>query len=434
MIRNRHLLLLALLACMVCSVKAQSDSPYSRYGYGVLRDKAVGPSKSMGGIGYGLRNSQSANPLNPASYSRVDSLTFLFDIGVNTNFGSLNDGVNKENKTSGGLDYVTILVPLSKRLGMSVGIVPFSSIGYSFGSTEEAGGVTALKTFAGTGGLSQVYGGVGYSTPLKGLSVGANASFLFGTLNHSRSLPTIVGGTGTNTSLEYTELSVKAARFDIGVQYELPISADKTLTIGAVYTPKTNSKATYDRRHYELDTSGSPARGDTTVYNNVDAGLPETFGLGFTMNQSDKLIYGFDMTYQRWSKVDYTSYMGDGLSKADRFNDRWKFNAGIEYMINPYERSFFKKIKFRGGINYSNSYLNTKNKEGHIGGYKEYGATVGFGLPIRDNLGRRVSYVNINFEYKKLNPNISNMIKEEYFGISFNVNINELWFLRRKVE
>ena len=435
MLKSKNLLLLALLACIACSVSAQSDSPYSRYGYGVLKDKAVGPSKSMGGIGYGLRNSMSANPLNPASYSRVDSLTFLFDIGVSSTFGSLKDDVNKESKASGGLDYITILVPLKKGLGLSFGVVPFSSVGYKFGSVEETGSVAYLKSYNGSGGLSQVYGGLGYSTPIDGLSVGANASFLFGSINHVRSLPIISGnGVVANTSSEFTELSVRAIRFDIGAQYEMPVSKNKRLTIGAVYTPKTNASADYADRHYEISPSGQPVNENVTTHNNVDAGLPETFGLGFTINQSNKLIYGVDATYQKWKNTDYTEYMGDDLSKSDRFNDRWKLNAGLEYMIDPYDRSFFKKIKFRGGVNYSNSYLNAVNSEGKIDGYREYGATFGFGLPIRDNLGGRISYMNLNFEYKKLKPKISNMVSEEYYGISLNVNINELWFFRRKVE
>ncbi|EGJ99592.1 MULTISPECIES: outer membrane protein transport protein [Dysgonomonas] len=433
MLKSKNLLLIALLACIVGSLRAQTDSPYSRYGYGVLRDQAVGPSKAMGGVGYGLRNSQSANPLNPASYSRVDSLTFLFDIGVNFNSGKLSDGVNSDNKYSGGLDYITILVPLKKGLGLSFGIIPFSSVGYKFGSTETNGSVSYNKTFSGSGGLSQIYGGLGYSTPIKGLSAGANVSYLFGTLDHTRSLPALTGST-TYTSRDMTELSVKAAKFDIGLQYEMPIAKNKILTIGAVYSPKINSSADYNNIRQVISASNTLIQGDTTNYTGVDAGIPETYGLGFTVNSNNKLVFGADATYQRWSKAKYTSYMNDGLSDADRFNDRWKYSVGAEYMIDPYDRSFFKKIRFRGGVNYANSYLNVMDASGKIDGYKEYGATLGFGLPIRDNIGQRVSYININFEYKKLKPKLSNMISEEYFGVSLNVNINELWFFRRKVE
>jgi len=431
MIKSKKLLLVALLACIIGSLGAQTDSPYSRYGYGVLRDQAVGPSKAMGGIGYGLRSTQSANPLNPASYSRVDSLSFLFDIGINVNFGKLDDGTNSENKTSGGLDFITILVPLKKGLGLSFGVIPFSSVGYKLGSVETNGTVAYTKAFSGTGGISQVYAGLGYSTPLKGLSIGANASFVFGSIEHYRALPAI-SGTSTNTSLEYSELNVKSAKFDIGLQYDLPIAKDKILTIGAVYSPKMNMKADYMNRHYELASDGT--KGDTITANGIDAGIPHTFGAGFTFGRQNRWQFGADVTYQKWSDVKYSKIMGDGLNQSNRFNDRWKYAVGGEFMINPYERSYFKRMKFRGGLNYSNSYLNAMNKDDVVDGYKEYGATLGFGFPIWDNLGRRVSYLNLNFEYKKLKPNVSNMIDEQYFGISVNVNINELWFFRRKVE
>jgi len=432
MIKRKKILLLGLLACIISSLGAQTDSPYSRYGYGILRDQAVGPSKGMGGIGYGLRNSQSANPLNPASYSRVDSLTFLFDIGVNVNMGKLNDGNFSENKTSGGLDYITILVPLKKGLGLSFGVIPFSSIGYKFGSIQQEP-ISYVTTFSGTGGLSQIYGGLGYSTPLKGLSIGANASFLFGTLDHTRSLPQIEG-TSSYTSVDYSELSVKSAKFDIGVQYEMPVGKERVLTIGAVYSPKMGMKADYENRHYLLSASSTLVEGDTTNHKSVDADLPHTFGAGFTFARTNRWTVGADVTYQKWSDAKYSKYMGDGLEMSNRFNDRWKYAAGGEFMIDPYDRSYFKRIKFRAGGNYSNSYLNVMNKEGIVDGYNEYGATLGFGFPIRDNLGGRVSYINLNFEYKKLKPKKSNMIDEEYFGVSLNVNINELWFFRRKAE
>ncbi|NDV96007.1 hypothetical protein D0T84_13950 [Dysgonomonas sp. 521] len=436
MLKRKKLLLLAIAAVIACSLGAQTNSPYSRYGYGVLKDQAVGPSKAMGGIGYGLRNSQSANPLNPASYSRVDSLTFLFDIGVNANYSKLSDGTSSETRYGGGLDYITMLVPLKRGLGLSFGVIPFSSVGYKFGTTETTNSVSYTKSFSGSGGLSQVYGGLGWQTPLKGFSIGANASFLFGSIDHTRSLPS-VGSSSNNsyTSADYTELSVKAAKFDIGVQYEFAVSKKDILTIGAVYSPKISSKADYQNMHYEFTGAGTLATGDTINHNGIDAGLPESYGAGFTWKRNERLVVGADITYQKWDGVKYPSYMGDGLTNDNRFNNRWRYNVGAEYMIDPYDRSFFKKIKFRGGLNYSNSYLNaTDASTGKTEGYKEYGATLGFGFPIRDNLGGRVSYINLNFEYKKIKPEVKTMIDEQYFGVSLNVNINEFWFFRKKIE
>lgn len=69
------------VAAVVFAQHVGSNSPYSRYGYGLLSNPAFGASEAMGGISYGLRRSQQVNPGNPASYSEIDSLTFIFDMG-----------------------------------------------------------------------------------------------------------------------------------------------------------------------------------------------------------------------------------------------------------------------------------------------------------------------------------------------------------------
>lgn len=436
MLKSKKLILAAVLACFVGSAGAQTTSPYSRYGYGILGDQAVGVSKALGGIGYGLRNNQSANPINPASYSRVDSLTFLFDIGVTASRAKLSDGVNKQNDDNGGLDYITMLMPLSKRLGLSLGILPYSTVGYSFGSSESSSGSSGVgytKLYEGDGGFSQLYLGLGYETPLKGLSVGANASYIFGTLEHTNSLPS-VGSSTSYTSIQYNEFQIKALKLDFGIQYEKAISKRNVLTVGASFTPKMGSDANFERQYYNY-LGSSIVYGDTMKISSIDAGIPMSMGAGFTLVRDEKLLIGADVTYQKWSDVKYSEYMGDGLNQSNRFNDVWRINAGAEYVIDPYDRRYYKKIRFRGGFNYSNSYMNVKNTSGVVDGYDEYGATIGVGLPFLDrDGGNRTSYINVNFHYKKVKPKVSNMINEEYFGVSIGVNINEFWFFRRKAQ
>lgn len=436
LLKSKKLILVAILASLVGSIGAQTTSPYSRYGYGILRDQSVGLSKGLGGIGYGLRNSQSANPLNPASYSRIDSLTFLFDIGISFNKAKLSDGTSNQSDDNGGLDYITMAMPLSKKIGLSFGILPFSSVGYSYGSSEttSTSSINYIKSYSGSGGFSQLYAGLGYDTPVKGLSVGGNISYIFGTLEHIKSLP-YVGGSSSYTSAEYTELHLSSFKLDLGFQYEAQLSKRNLLTVGASFTPALKSTADYERRYQNYNASGTAISGDTLTISGADAGIPMSIGAGFTLLRDEKLLFGADVTYQKWSDVKYSQYMGDGLNQSNRFNDRWKFNAGGEYMIDPYGRSFFQKVKFRGGVNYSNSYMNVINTNGTVDGYNEYGATIGFGLPFLDrDGGNRTSYVNINFEYKKMKPKASNMIDEQYFGVSVGVNINEFWFFRRKVQ
>jgi len=91
------------------SLSAQNStiSPYTRFGYGVIADKSFGAGRSMGGIGFGLRSSQQINPMNPASYSSMDSLTFLFDVGATLQLSLLNDEVNNHKN----LNVIWIILP-----------------------------------------------------------------------------------------------------------------------------------------------------------------------------------------------------------------------------------------------------------------------------------------------------------------------------------
>ena len=75
----------------VLAAHAQSgtNSPYSQYGLGVLSEQSSGFNRGMNGLGMGFREGNQVNFINPASYSSIDSLTSIFDMGLSgqiTNF------------------------------------------------------------------------------------------------------------------------------------------------------------------------------------------------------------------------------------------------------------------------------------------------------------------------------------------------------------
>ena len=74
----------ALLAAAGAS--AQTSSPYSMYGYGIIGDRATSMQTQMGGVGYAMNSGRQINVMNPASYAAIDSLTFLFDVGADISF------------------------------------------------------------------------------------------------------------------------------------------------------------------------------------------------------------------------------------------------------------------------------------------------------------------------------------------------------------
>ena len=114
----------------ILTASAQVSSPYSKFGYGLLNDNATSAQSQMGGVGYAMHSGRQINVMNPASYASIDSLTFLFDMGVDfTVIKSTDTGIEpqvKEQRYGGGLDYLTLQVPIGKRFGASIGLLPYS--------------------------------------------------------------------------------------------------------------------------------------------------------------------------------------------------------------------------------------------------------------------------------------------------------------------
>lgn len=75
--------------------------------------------------------------------------------------------------------------------------------------------------------------------------------------------------------------------------------------------------------------------------------------------------------------------------------------------------------------------MNQSEENGNKGyGYKEYGASLGLGLPLIDNR----SIVNVSFEYVKVKPEHVSMIDEQYFRVTVNYTFNERWFFKFKLD
>ena len=76
--KNNLIIILFLLLIVNTDVFSQSttNSPYSKYGVGLLRKQTFTRSFGMGGAGIGLRSDRDIGLINPASYSALRSVTF----------------------------------------------------------------------------------------------------------------------------------------------------------------------------------------------------------------------------------------------------------------------------------------------------------------------------------------------------------------------
>lgn len=172
-----------LLGFGTLSIVAQSGtkSPYSQYGLGILSDQSQGFNRGMSGLFQGFRSGNQVNMQNPASYSAVDSLSMIFDVGVSGQITNFKEGGAKVNAKTANFEYVTALFRIFPKFGASIGLVPYTNVGYSYSTTQQIGSSSTTSTmqFSGEGGLRQAYLGLGYEF-FKGFSLGANISYFWG--------------------------------------------------------------------------------------------------------------------------------------------------------------------------------------------------------------------------------------------------------------
>lgn len=408
----KHLIFPLLCALVAFASVAQNSmmSPYSKYGYGLLNDNATSMQRSMGGVGYAMNSGRQINVMNPASYAAIDSLTFLWDVGLSlTNLWSKEKG-GSATSTGGGLDYITMQFPLGKYMGGSIGLLPYSSVGYSFGN-EIMHGTTS---HSGYGGLNQLYAGVS-GRPFKNFTIGANFYYLWGNLVNDIYA---FEQSGT-TSLFERVMDVKDWNVTIGAQYNIKFNQKHKATLGLTFAP---GKALHGNTwgvYYDINNDTKP---DTVGYKSLGGNytIPATWGAGISYTYNDKLTTEVDFTYQNWKDAKYSSIES---FESTTFDTRWKVNAGVQYQINP-RGSYAQRMFLRAGSYYNHDYISIDNN-----GLREYGVSVGVGLPA---IGSK-TLINIGFEYKRRETSPARLVTEDYFNITLGINFNEMWFWQNKI-
>ncbi|MCM1021722.1 MAG: hypothetical protein NC343_05645 [Muribaculum sp.] len=408
----------AMLAAVVTfQTVAQSPmSPYSRYGYGILRDNVTSAQRAMGGVGYAMNSGRQINAMNPASYAMCDSLTFLFDMGLSyTKLWSqepTTEGTLKESFNGGGIDYITSQFAVSRKIGMSLGLVPVSSVGYSFGSKIDNG--TAGRI--GTGGLNQLYLGIGY-TPFKNFSVGANVGYLFGTVTNN----TYVYPYSGQTSLFQTVVEVRDYSLQFGAQYTFYAGRKNRFTLGVSFTPGKDLIGHAWGINYDVDSDTQP---DTVGYSTLrnKYTMPATWGFGINYIWNERLMAEFDVTYANWSKAKFSRIDVEG-STRQRFNNRLKYAFGLQYTPHPRGR-YLQRVNYRAGVFHEKSYINVLGND-----VKEYGVSCGFGLPAPQSK----TVLNLGVEWRRRQASPANLIREDYIAITLGINFNERWFYQNKI-
>lgn len=408
---------LFIMGAVAANAQSSTNSPYTRYGLGELSDQAFAHNAAMGGIGYALRSSEQINVMNPASYSAVDSLSFMFDIGMGLKSSNYQENGYKTNAKNASFDYLAMQFRLHPRVGFAVGFTPYSNVGYKFSRTsdiENSDDVTLTNTFYGDGGLQQIFGGIGFKI-LDNLSIGANVGYLYGEIDYQTLATLSNGGDQTTT---YNNISINSYIANFGLQYTQKLSKTDKVTLGLVYGLGHDLKSTETKGIQVTDGSSYSELTEETIKDSY--GNPSTFGAGLTWQHKQNLTVGADYTLQQFENVKYDN-------STDFYKNRTRIGAGIEYMPSLYGRNYLSRIRYRAGAYYSSSYMKLPEYDGP----KEWGVSAGFGLPL--HLFQRNTVLSITGQYVRVLPSVKGMLSENRFVLKLGLTFNEHWFMKWRV-
>lgn len=419
------------------SAVAQSgtNSPYSQYGLGVLTEQSQGFNRGMNGLSLGLRDGKQVNVMNPASYSAVDSMTMIFDLGMSGQLTNFSENGAKVNAYNADFEYAVGSFRLAKKFGMAFGVIPFTNIGYNYSNTTRVGSsnTTSTETHSGTGGLHQVFVGFGWE-PVRNLSVGVNLSYLWGSYDKYVSVSN--SDNSVNTFSRHYSTTVNNYKVDFGLQYQAEIAKNNWLTIGATYG--LGHKLGADANVALTSTNSQTSVSNTNDFAVEDAySLPDAFGVGLSWRYKDKLTFGADYSLQKWGKLDFPEMRhsvsgGEDVSsnpyimKSGLLKDRNRIVVGGEFVPNSQSLNFFNRVHYRLGAGYATPYYTINGQDGP----KEYSVSVGFGIPIMNRINNR-SILNVSGQWVR--SEAKGLITENIFRINVGITFNEQWFMKWKV-
>ena len=429
MIRLKRICFSLVWLGMVASAMAQSttNSPYSKFGVGIINGSYLPQNIGMGNLAFGISSYggyQNINISNPASYSQIRLTTF--DIGASGEIQSLSKGSVTEKGFNAALSHIALAIPITKKSAFSFGLIPYSNLGYQFTNNVQVDTLNVQHNYEGEGGLSKAYLGYGIQFG-KHFSIGANLSYLFGNLKQSSSTE-YSKYVGFLNSRKQTENSIGGLVAEYGLQYVTALDKKTKLTIGYAGNMNTNLNSQYKtlystyQKDYNIDREFT---GDTISFQENASGklsFPSSNNFGFSVEKVNHWLIGADFRSTGWSKF-------ENNNTNQNLNNSWGVSLGGQITPDMNAVSnYLALIDYRLGYSYdkTNIFLNNTN-------IKSNAINLGFGFPL---LSGRTSFYKINLaaELGRRGTTDNNLVKEKFVNLHLGFTINDRWFQKYKFD
>ena len=399
-----------------------TSSPYSRFGMGDLQPYGFGRSVAMGGASLASRYHQQINLSNPASYTAIDSLAFMFEFGVDSRISNFKNDLGSTNANNVNFQYFAMKFQINNWMATSLGLTPFSDIGYAVDVYEEIDNVGAVLTqYYGAGTVSNAYFGLAIE-PIKNVSIGANLNYRFGKLNSIAEVYFLEASDFYGIQ-QYGDFRLRDFGLDFGVQVTLPLKEDTRIIFAAVLENKPEYTSLFSNITQKNLNSGTAIDVDTLSYSEEELSsivMPLTYGGGVSFVKDNSIEINVDYYHQSWADA---TFFGN---KSSFLTDLNKFAFGAEWIPNKFSiRSYVSKIAYRAGFKYEETYLKIGDEQ-----INDFGISFGVGLPVY----RSNSTINIGAEIGRRGTTKNGLVLENYARLNLSMNIYDLWFVKRRFD
>ena len=399
------------------SIYAQQNtsSPYSRFGLGDLTNQFSPVFNSLGGGGYAIYNQNIVNPYSPASYSAFSPNSFIFSTGLNHNILNIQSLSDEQTVNNVSLSHIVFAFPLNKKIGTSFGVIPFSNIGYTLESRDQE--YDADMLYSGDGGLSKVYLGAAFKVH-ENISIGANASYLFGGLNRRKKLE--FDDETIFNSRSNSLINLDGVFYEFGLIYDKNLESSNsniTLSVNATNNSDINAKRSNLVETFEY--SGIYEVVKDTFVNSVEEGnmiLPQYLNYGLAFSKGPWLFV-CDYSTQNWS--DYQLF-----TESDSLVNSKKISSGLQYTPDANSvTQFYKRCNYRVGVALNTTPLQINNIQ-----LEDKSISFGVGIPIK----RNKSTYDFSVTLGQRGTNSNNLLKENYIRFGLSMSFEGIWFVKQK--
>lgn len=425
---NKIFLLFGCLLSTVIWSQNTNISPYSFFSIGDVNPQITVAASGMGGIAVTANRNYELNFSNPALLSGLQLTTF--DISGRTQLATIKDTQLTQKTATTTVSYLTIGFPITKKMGLMLGVQPNTNVGYSINQEQynSSGTLIEANKYYGTGGTNRLFIGTGY-TVYDNLSIGLEGEVLFGTVNNT------IDNSRYDVLLPnryYADTQIKGSSLKIGAAYLYKLKNEKELTFESSIKLSHKLQTTTDDIFYNYypTYSGQMVK-DTLFYNESLEGTikrPALIHTGVGYGKTDKWYVGMSFDTQQAWEFNQTPFVASNFKNVTAS----KIGVGGYYLPKKNSiSSYWDRVIYRAGFRYEKTGISIENPQinNSYTDLKDFGISFGLGLPV----GNQLSKFNLSVEYGKRGNTTAGLIQENYFNLRFGINLAEKWFQKNKI-